>query len=154
MRQPSPYTRRLSEILAPYCGKVEEKLRDLASRRYPASVECVSLELRGYFPDAFPFIVYFWDSRNSQVFAPEIPEGFELVVDPFELDDADSVEDELQALLDGFDKPDEVEALEWHHWLRERWIAAGVAECSVRIVADSYYTNLRTDLRSGATCRT
>lgn len=153
MQQPSPYAARLAEILAPYCAPVEQKLRDIAARRYPASVAHISLELRGYFPDAFPFIAYFWDINNTEVMLPDLPDDYHLVVDPFELADSEGIEDELQGLLEGSEDQAEVEAQAWHAWLRERWVAAGAPKCAVPVFADSYYTDLRTDLRTGATCR-
>lgn len=151
MQQTTPYAQRLAEILAPYCEPTERKLRDIATRRYPASVAHISLELRSYFPDAFPFIVYFWDRDNTEVMVPDLPDDYHLVVDPFDLDDSDAVDEELQLLLEDWDDEAAVEAQAWHAWLLERWVAIGAPACAVPIFADSYYTDLRTELRTGAT---
>jgi hypothetical protein len=52
MQQVSPYATRLSEVLAPYCGLVEEKLRFLESRRDAMLAPCRS-----------------WPTRTTQVCA-------------------------------------------------------------------------------------
>jgi hypothetical protein len=148
MKGLSEYVAVLSEILEPYEAEVKRKLLDLATRHYDSDVAQISIELRGYFPDDFPLIIYFWDAENTQISATGAPEGYELLVSELAMADSEASEARLESIRKLTKSPDELEALAWHQWLKKLWLEVGV-KSTVPIVADSYYTDVRTELAAG-----
>jgi hypothetical protein len=139
----------LDEVLAPYAGRVIERLRDIQRRPYNNSLSHISFELRAGFPSEFPIMVYYMDAENCQVDAVGAPGGFEYLLEEFSLPDIETVEAEVEQLLPDTCEAADIEALAWERWLYERWQEAGYGINAPPAYAEGYYSSVRIDLHTG-----
>ncbi|MDQ1817626.1 hypothetical protein RBA41_30400 [Massilia sp. CCM 9210] len=139
----------LDEVLAPYAGRVIERLRDIQGRPYDHSLSHISFELRAGFPGEFPIMVYYMDAENCQVDAVGAPGGFEYLLEDFSLPDIETVQVKVEQLLPDTREAADIEALAWERWLYERWQEAGFGTNAPPAYAEGYYSGVRIDLHTG-----